>query len=75
MTSAERRNGTTVELAYGRGALPLTLPPGAKPTVIRKAVLPKLADGRAAVNAAFANPVASRGKNNCCRQYQHQHDC
>ena len=59
MTNAERRNGTTVELAYGRGALPLTLPPGARPTVIRKAVLPKLADGRAAVNAAFANPVAS----------------
>ena len=34
------------ELAYGRGVLPLALPAGAEPTVIRKAVLPKLPDKR-----------------------------
>ena len=46
-----------IELAYGRGALHLTLPEGAEATVIRKAVLPKLPDGAAAVRHAFDHPV------------------
>lgn len=49
-----------IELAYGRSGLPLALPAGARPTVIRKAVLPKLADGAAAVRRAFDNPVDAR---------------
>ncbi len=50
----------TVSLSYGRGHLDITLPPGARPTVIRKQQLPKLADGRAAVIDALRNPVASK---------------
>ena len=46
-------------IAYGRGFISLTLPNGAKATVIRKAVLPKLADQRAAVMDAFAKPIGA----------------
>ena len=50
---------TGLELAFGRGALSLTLPPGAQPTVLRKAALPKLPDNVAAIRHAFAHPVDS----------------
>jgi nickel-dependent lactate racemase len=47
-------------LAYGKRLLPLTLPPGARATVIRKATLPKLPDSRAAIRTALDNPVNAR---------------
>ncbi|TCK23686.1 nickel-dependent lactate racemase [Ancylobacter aquaticus] len=50
---------TALELAFGRGALHLTLPPGAKPTVLRKAALPKLPDNLAGIRHAFEHPVGS----------------
>jgi nickel-dependent lactate racemase len=60
-------------IAYGRGFLPLTLPNGAAAPVIRKAVLPKLADPRAAVRDAFDHPIGApplaelaRGKASAC---------
>ena len=46
-----------IEIAYGHGVLPIQLPDGAVPTVIRKAVLPKLPDNHAAILDAFDNPV------------------
>ena len=49
-----------LELAYGRGVLPIHLPAGTMPTVIRKARLPTLPDALAAVRRAFDAPVASR---------------
>ncbi|QSW26960.1 MULTISPECIES: nickel-dependent lactate racemase family protein [Rhizobium] len=49
----------TIALSYGRGHLDITLPPDARPTVIRKQQLPKLADGKAAVIAALHNTVGS----------------
>src|SRR5271155_3197836 len=49
-----------LELAYGRGVLPIHLPAGTMPTVIRKARLPKLPDALAAVRRTFDAPVASR---------------
>ncbi len=49
-----------IALSYGRGHLDITLPRGARPTVIRKQQLPKLADGTAAVIEALRNPVASK---------------
>ncbi|HEX2890087.1 lactate racemase domain-containing protein, partial [Vineibacter terrae] len=49
-----------IEIAYGRGALPLDLPESAQPTVIRKARLRKLPDQHAAIRQAFDNPVGSR---------------
>jgi nickel-dependent lactate racemase len=62
-----------IELAYGRGALHLTMPAGAQATVIRKAVLPKLPDGVAAVRQAFDHPVdaaplreLARGRKSAC---------
>ncbi len=65
--------GITIPIAYGRGHLPVTLPPGAQPTVIRKAVLPKLPDPAAAIRAAFDNPIGSapladlaRGRDSAC---------
>src|SRR5271156_1109348 len=49
-----------LELAYGRGVLPIHLPAGTMPTVIRKARLPKLPNALAAVRRTFDAPVASR---------------
>ncbi|TXL70963.1 nickel-dependent lactate racemase [Vineibacter terrae] len=49
-----------IEIAYGRGALPLDLPEAAQPTVIRKARLRKLPDQHGAIRQAFDNPVGSR---------------
>lgn len=46
-----------IELAFGRGTLPVSLPEGADATIIRKAELPKLPDNRAAIQHAFDNPV------------------
>ncbi|NKM31978.1 nickel-dependent lactate racemase [Rhizobium laguerreae] len=50
----------TIALSYGRGHLDITLPPGARPTVIRKQQLPKLADSKEAIIEALHNPVASK---------------
>ncbi len=47
----------TVEIAFGRGHLPVRLPDAAQATVIRKRPLPKLADQHGAIRAAFAAPV------------------
>ena len=62
-----------LSVAYGRGFLALDLPPGADPTVIRKAVLPKLADQQGAIHAAFDQPIGSpplrdlaKGRSSAC---------
>jgi nickel-dependent lactate racemase len=49
-----------IEIAYGRGSLPVALPAGAVPTVIRKAVLPKLPNNAAAIRQAFDHPIGAR---------------
>ncbi len=66
-------DGATIPIAYGRGHLPVCLPKGAEPTVIRKAVLPKLPDPAAAIRTAFDHPVAApplaelaRGRSSAC---------
>ena len=38
--------GETIQLLFGKGHLPVNLPEGAKATIIRKGVLPKLSDDR-----------------------------
>ena len=48
------------ELAYGRGMLPFALPAVAEPTLIRKAVLPKMPDNAAAICDALDHPIGSR---------------
>ena len=60
-------------VAYGRGHLPLVLPPEAEPTVIRKATLPKLPDAAGAIHAAFAKSIGApplaelaRGRRSAC---------
>ncbi|RUU12091.1 nickel-dependent lactate racemase [Mesorhizobium sp. M7A.T.Ca.TU.009.01.3.2] len=53
------KHGGPFELAFGRGLLKLALPQGAEPTVIRKALLPKLFDASSAIASAFANPIGS----------------
>ena len=70
--SGGKSNGG-IEIAYGREFLPITLPRGAKPTVIRKAVLPKLPDNAAAIRRALDNPVdaaplatLARGRKSAC---------
>lgn len=62
-----------VELSYGRGTLPVALPPQANVTVIRKPAMPVLPDPAGAVEAALAAPVGSdrlqslaRGKSSAC---------
>ena len=49
-----------IEIAYGRGFLPVKLPAAAAPTVIRKAVIPALPDNRAAIRDALEQPIAAR---------------
>jgi len=49
-----------IEIAYGRGFLPVKLPTAAAPTIIRKAVLPVLPDSRAAIRDALDQPIAAR---------------
>ena len=60
-------------VAYGRGHLPLVLPPEAEPTVIRKATLPKLPDAAGAIHDAFSKPInapplaeLARGRRSAC---------
>ncbi len=48
-----------IQIAFGRGFLPVKLPGGAAPTVIRKAVLPRLPDSRAAIRDALEHPVSA----------------
>ncbi len=49
-----------IEIAYGRGFLPVKLPAGAVPTIIRKAVLPTLPDSRGAIRDALEHPISAR---------------
>ena len=49
----------TIALPFGRSHLTVRLPGIAEPTVIRKAVLPKLPDPRAAIRGAFDAPIGS----------------
>jgi len=63
----------SIRIAYGRGELPLRLPNGAEPNVIRKAALPKLKDPAGAIGRAFASPIGSvplaelaRGRASAC---------
>ena len=60
-------------LAYGQGHVPIALPPGAEPHVIRKRPLPKLSDPRGAVRAALDAPIGApplgalaRGRRSAC---------
>lgn len=63
----------TIDLLYGRSTLPVTPPVGCVPTVIEKRAMPVLAEPRAAVERALAEPVggpslreAARGKRSAC---------
>jgi nickel-dependent lactate racemase len=49
-----------IELSYGRGSLPLTLPADAQATVIRKRALPKLADPAGAIAGVLARPIGAK---------------
>lgn len=51
---------TRIEIAYGRGSLAVELPAGAVPTVIRKAVLPKLPGNAVAIRQALDQPIGAR---------------
>jgi len=62
-----------VELAYGRGTLPVRLPAGCEVTVLRKNPLTPLADPQAAMAAALARPLGceplahlARGPSSAC---------
>ncbi|WP_197677044.1 nickel-dependent lactate racemase [Friedmanniella luteola] len=73
MTSSLAGSVREVTLAYGRGRLDVTLPPGCEPTVIRQRPLPPLADPAAAVVDALDHPVGSpplaalaRGRRSVC---------
>jgi lactate racemase len=62
-----------LRISYGRGHLALTLPAAARPTVVRKTTLPKLADPAGAIASAFERPFGSaplaalaEGRRNAC---------
>ena len=62
-----------VELDYGRGRLPVRIPDGCEPTVLRKNPLPIIDDTARAVERAFAEPTGApplanlaRGKRSAC---------
>lgn len=54
-----RESLSTVEVLYGSGSLRVTLPAGARPTIVRKPSLAKLSDPVDAVRLALAQPVAA----------------
>ena len=63
----------TIEIAFGRGTLPISLPAAADPTVIRKSALPKLPNASAALHHAFEAPIGgmplrelARGRKSAC---------
>ncbi len=62
-----------VNLSYGKGVMPIDLPDDLEVKVIRKPVMPVVADPGAAMSAAFAKPVGAPalkelalGKKSCC---------
>ena len=62
-----------VELEYGRGRLPVRIPDGCEPTVLRKKPLPIIGDTARAVERALAEPTGApplaslaRGKRSAC---------
>ena len=62
-----------IDILYGRGTLPIILPPGAEPTIIRKAHLAKLTDQKGAIKIALEDPIGSpplselaKGKSSAC---------
>lgn len=50
----------TVEIAFGRRQLAVSLPEGAQPTIIRKVSLPKLVNQQQAVRRALDHPVSAK---------------
>ncbi|HLY90315.1 MAG TPA: nickel-dependent lactate racemase [Acetobacteraceae bacterium] len=62
-----------IDLLFGKGLLPVSVPEGIRPTVIRKGALPKLPNPPAAIAEALANPIGSasladlaRGRDSAC---------
>jgi nickel-dependent lactate racemase len=62
-----------IDLLFGKGLLPVTLPDGVRPTVIRKGGLPGLPNPAAAIAGALAHPISAaplaelaRGRNSAC---------
>jgi nickel-dependent lactate racemase len=62
-----------IDLSYGKSVLSVTLPPGARPTVIRKPSFPLPASAQGVIDAALAAPVGSatlealaRGRSSAC---------
>ncbi len=63
----------TIEIAFGRGALPVSLPAAADPTIIRKSALSKLPNASAALHQVFEAPIGAmplrelaRGRKSAC---------
>ena len=50
----------TIEIAFGRATLPVSLPVAADPTVVRKSALPKLPNASAALHRAFEAPIGGK---------------
>ena len=48
-----------IELLFGKGHLPVTVPAGVRPTVIRKGAMAKLPDPGGAIAAALARPIGA----------------
>ena len=51
---------SAIDISYGKGSLPVRLPSQARPTIIRKPHLPKIADPRAAIRQALDHPMGAR---------------
>ena len=50
----------TIDISYGKGHLSVQLPDGARPSIIRKTSLPKIADSQAAIRHALDHPIDAR---------------
>jgi nickel-dependent lactate racemase len=49
-----------IDISYGKGHLPVTLPEAARSTIVRKPVLPKIADPHGAIRQALDEPLGAR---------------
>jgi len=51
---------SAIDISYGKGSLPVRLPGGARPTIVRKPHMPKIRDPHAAIREALDHPIDAR---------------
>jgi len=59
---------TAIDISYGKGHLAVRLPEHARPTMVRKPVLPKIADPRGAIRRVLDEPLSAAPASSLARR-------